>query len=84
LSEIGSLEGVRLALKGSPANWKGRAQKIAELEAKLDQYRKQDHLSRVANISRTSSLEEIGILQRDSGDGSSRQVVQIITIKTDF
>ena len=66
-------------MKGNGGQWRGRAEKISELEAEIVRLKKmsegvEQNRSNKMFDSQLSSPEEVGQLQaRDSGDGSSRQ-----------
>ena len=66
-------------MKGNGGQWRGRAEKISELEAEIVRLKKlsegvEQNRSNKMLDSQLSSPEEVGQLQaRDSGDGSSRQ-----------
>ena len=79
LRELGSDEAVSEAVKGNGGQWRGRAEKISELEAEIVRLKKmsegvEQNRSNKMFDSQLSSPEEVGQLQaRDSGDGSSGQ-----------
>ena len=66
-------------MKGNGGQWRGRAEKISELEAEIVRLKKlsegvEQNRSNKMFDRQLSSPEEVGQLQaRDSGDGSSRQ-----------
>ena len=81
LREIGSEEGVDEALRGDSGQWRGRAQRITELEAEIVRLKKMattdsSHHSNKMFDSRLNSPDEssnFSMQPRDNGDGSSRQ-----------
>ena len=79
LRGLGSDEAVSEAVKGNGGQWRGRAEKITELEAEIVRLKKmsegvEQNRSNKMLDSQLSSPEEVGQLQaRDSGAGSSRQ-----------
>jgi hypothetical protein len=79
IRELGSEEAVAEAVRGEASRWRGRAEKISELEAEVVRLKKMADTSVDQNRSnkmfdsRLNSPEELNLQARDNGDGSSRQ-----------
>ena len=78
IRELGSEEAVNEAVRGEAGHWRGRSEKISELENEIVRLKKMtdtvdQNRSNKMFDSRLNSPEEFNLQARDNGDGSSRQ-----------